>query len=154
MKFFRLDLLTLLISLFILNGCKNQDTVGLGITSSGQAKGTLVDTATIATNTVLEDSIVTVVLGKNPLAYFNDPVFGTTEANIASSLDLPGSTAYVLPTGTITIDSVRLVLRFADGFYGDSVASNYKLNVYQLNEQFNKSTTYYNTKQWNYNSSS
>ena len=64
MKFFRLDLLTLLISLFILNGCKNRDTVGLGINSSGAPNGTLVDTSTIITNTVLEDSVATSGLAK------------------------------------------------------------------------------------------
>jgi len=148
MKFFRLDLLTLLISLFILNSCKNQSPIGLGVNSSGQLNGSLVDTSTIITNTVLEDSVVTSgPLSKNPLAYFNDPVFGTTEADIATDLNLPSG--YTPPTGTITIDSVRLVLRYADGFYGDSITSSYKVNVYQLNERFNSGTTYYNDKQWN-----
>jgi len=147
MKFFRLDLLTLLISLFILNGCKNQDTVGLGINSGGPS-GTLVDTSTITTNTVLEDSVATTSLAKNPLAYFNDPVFGITEANLATDLNLPNSGAYTLPTGKITIDSARLVLKFADGFYGDSLNSSYTVNVYQLAQKFNKNIVYYNTKNW------
>ena len=75
MKFFRIDLLTLLISLFILSSCKNQDTIGLGIKTSGQATGILVDTATIFSNTALDDSVITSGLAKNPLAYFNDPIF-------------------------------------------------------------------------------
>src|SRR6185437_10030745 len=108
MKFFRLDLLTLLISLFILGSCKNQPNIGLGINSSGQPNGTLVDTSTIITNTVKEDSVATSGLAKNPLAYFNDPTFGTTESNLATDLNLPGSAAYTLPTGQITIDSARL----------------------------------------------
>src|ERR1700759_1319796 len=108
MKFFRLDLLTLLISLFILNSCKNQDTVGLGVNANGKLSGSLVDTSTIVINTVLEDSVVTSgQTGKNPLSYFNDPVFGTTESSIATNLNLPGSAAYSLPSGTITIDSAR-----------------------------------------------
>jgi len=148
MKFFRLDLLTLLISLFILNGCKNQDTVGLGINSSGAPNGTLVDTSTIITNTVLEDSVATSGLAKNPLAFFNDPVFGTTEANLATDLNLPGSGSFILPTGKLTIDSAVLVLKYADGFYGDSLASTYTVNVYQLAQKFNKNITYYNTKSW------
>ncbi|HEY2583220.1 MAG TPA: hypothetical protein VGI43_15515, partial [Mucilaginibacter sp.] len=65
MKFFRLDLLTLLISLFILNSCKNQDSIGLGINPSGQPNGILVDTSTIITNTVKEDSVITSGLAKN-----------------------------------------------------------------------------------------
>jgi hypothetical protein len=154
MKFFRLDLLTLLISLFILNSCKNQDAVGLGINSSNQISGSLVDTSTVFTNTVLDDSVVTSgPLAKTPLSYFNDPIFGITQSDIAIDLNLPGSAAYTLPTGRVVIDSARLVLKFADGFYGDSIASSYRVNVYQLNERFNSNLIYYNTKQWNYNAS-
>jgi len=154
MKFFRLDLLTLLISLFILNSCKNQDAVGLGVNSSTQINGTLVDTSTIIVNTVKDDSVITSSATKNPLAYFIDPAFGTTEANLAASLSLPGAAAYTLPSGTISIDSTRLVLHYIDGFYGDSIASTYKLNVYQLAEPFNESISYYNTKIWKPNLSS
>jgi len=151
MKFFRLDLLTLLISLFIFNSCKNQDNVGLGINSTNQIGAVLVDTSTIITNTMKEDPVITSgALAKNPLAYFNDPVFGLTTSDIATDLGLPGG-AFSLPNGTITIDSVRLVLRYADGFYGDSLTSKYKINVYQLNEKFKTDTTYYNNKKWNVN---
>jgi hypothetical protein len=153
MKFFRLDLLTLLISLFILNSCKNQDTVGLGLNPSTQLNGTLVDTSTIFTNTVLDDTVITSGLTKTPLAYFSDPIFGLSEANIAGDLNLPGGIAYTPPTGTIVIDSARLIVQYADGFYGDSTASSYTVNVFQLNEKFNGAATYYNTKQWNYNQS-
>jgi hypothetical protein len=153
MKFFRLDLLTLLISLFILNSCKNQDSVGLGIVSTNQGVGNLIDTSTVATNTILDDSVLTTGLSKLPMGYFNDPILGSTEVNVASNLNLPGGFSYALPSGTITIDSTRLILGFADGFYGDSLVSQYKVNVYQLNEQFLTTKTYYNTKSWDYNSS-
>jgi len=153
MKFFRLDLLTLLISLFILNSCKNQGTVGLGLNPASQLGGTLVDTSTVLTNTVLDDSVQTfpstATVVKNPLGYFNDPIFGTTEANIATDLNLPSS--YTAPSGTIVVDSARLVLQYADGFYGDSVTSRYTVNVFQLNTKFNSAGTYYNDTQWNYN---
>jgi hypothetical protein len=154
MKFFRLDLLTLLISLFILNSCKNQDSIGLGINTPGQVNGHLVDTSTIIVNTVPDDSVLTSgspSLAKNPLAYFVDPIFGVSVANLATDLNLPGSTAYSLPAGTITIDSARLVLKYANGFYGDSITSSYRVNVYTLNEKFVDGQPYYNTKKWNYN---
>ncbi|TWI98810.1 uncharacterized protein DUF4270 [Mucilaginibacter frigoritolerans] len=152
MKFFRLDLLTLLISLFILNSCKNQDSVGLGVQAS-QVSGSLTDTATIITNTVAEDSVVTSgTLGKNPLAYFNDPIYGLTTSDLATDLNLPGSAAYTLPSGTIFVDSARLVMYYADGFYGDKLTSNYTVNVYQLGENFSSSTSYYNTKSWKFGS--
>ncbi|MES2429195.1 MAG: DUF4270 family protein [Bacteroidota bacterium] len=147
MKFYRLDLLTLLISLFILNSCKNQDTIGLGIINSNQTTGSLIDTSTIVVNTAYEDTVLTSALSKTPLSYFNDPVFGTTESNVAIDLNLPNTSAYTLPTGTIAIDSALLVLRYAqNSFYGDSIASRYKANVYQLKERLLQTTAYYSTK--------
>ena len=161
MKFFRLDLLTLLISLFILNSCKNKDTIGLGVGSSVPLNGSLIDTSTIVVNTLADvgyndinsvptDSIITSNLIKTPFGYFNDPILGTVESNVAVGLNLPGSTAYSLPTGTVTIDSAVLVLKYTDGFYGDSLTSRYKINVYQLGER-PLSKNYYNTYKWNTN---
>jgi len=161
MKFFRLDLLTLLISLFILNSCKNQDTIGLGVTASTQINGTLIDTSTIIVNTVPEDTVVSSGLPATPLAYFKDPVYGITQSDVITNLNLPGATdennqAYILPTGTISIDSALLILPYVPGytsFYGDSITSKYKANVYQLNERLYSILTYPNTRKWQYNSS-
>src|SRR3984957_7613168 len=152
MKFFRLDLLTLLISLFILNGCKNQDSVWLGLSSTNQLNSNLIDTSTIVINTDTIGSLVTSGVTKNPLAYFVDPIFGTTVSNLATDLNLPGQTGYTPPSGTITIDSARLVMNYAAGFYGDSITSSYTVNVYQLAEKYHTDSSYYNTKQWKYNS--
>ncbi len=152
MKFFRLDLLTLLISLFILSSCVKQDSIGLGVNASNQLNGSLIDTSTIIINTIPEDSILTSSGAKIAMAYFKDPVFGITEANIAMDLNAPSSSAYTPPTGTITIDSAVLVLKYTRGFYGDSIASKYKVNVYQLNERV-LANNYYNTKHWSYNNS-
>ena len=149
MKFFRLDLLTLLISLFfLLNSCKNQGTIGLGSNASGQLSGTLVDTSTLILNTVREDTVATSGAAKNPLGYFNDPIFGITQSDLATDINLPNSSSYSLPTGTITIDSTRLVMSYADGFYGDSISSSYTVNVYQLGEKYNSAIAYYNDKKW------
>jgi len=152
MKFFRLDLLTLLISLFILSSCKNQDTIGLGVDATNQINGVLVDTSTIVINTVKDDSLVTSGITKAPLAYFHDPIFGETESNLALSVTLPSTSGYTLPSGTISIDSTRLIMKYVDGFYGDSVASSYKVNLYQLKELFNENSSYYQSKQWQVNS--
>ena len=155
MKFFRLDLLTLLISLFILNSCKNKDTIGLdpGDTTT-KHNGTLIDTSTVIVNTfpdignpLSKDSIATTGLTKIPFGYLNDAIFGTVESNDALALNLPGQTAYSLPTGTIAVDSAVLVMPYADGFYGDSLTSKYKINVYQLASRI-KNTPYYNIDTW------
>jgi len=159
MKFFRIDLLTLtlLISLFILNSCKNQDTIGL-VSSSGQISGSLVDTATVFTNTVTDDSVSTTNLAKAPMGFFKDPAFGTTTSNLVTDLNLPGgevstNATYTVPVGKIIIDSAILALSYADGFYGDSLTSKFKVNVYQLSQRLYSTQTYYNTSKFSYNSS-
>ena len=148
MKFFRLDLLTLLISLFIFNSCKRQEGIGLGVDTSNQTTGTLLVDTTVTIKTVDDDTatVVTSGLTKTPLGEFVDPVFGTTKTNVALGMQLP-TAPYTVPAGTITIDSAVLVLGYADGFYGDSVVSKYKVNVYQLqNKPVNQ--TYYGTQRW------
>jgi hypothetical protein len=147
MKFFRLDLLTLLISLFILSGCKKQD--GVGLNPDQQLNGALLVDDNIVINTVKDDSIVTSSPTQTPLGYFKDPDIGTTESNAIMGLNLPLYAPYTLPTGTITIDSALLILRYADGFYGDSLTSKYKANVYQLDEIPLSSKVYYSNKTWN-----
>jgi hypothetical protein len=161
MKFFRLDLLTLLISLFILNSCHNDHNIGLPTTASTQLSGNLIDTSTVIVNTVTDagflatgvtptDSIVTSGLLKTPMGLFRDPALGTIQSDIAVGLSLPGAVAYSLPDGTIVIDSCVLALKYADGFYGDSLTSKYKVNVYQLGTRpLNKS--YYNTTDFSKN---
>ncbi|MBS7565886.1 DUF4270 family protein [Mucilaginibacter sp. Bleaf8] len=151
MKFFRIDLLTLLISLFILGSCKNEDTVGLPL-GDQEVKGTLVVDDNILVNTLKDDSINTNSLSKMPLASFNDSQIGETTGSIVSGLDLPGSTAYTLPTGTITTDSAVLELGYNDGFYGDSLTSKYKIDVYQLTEKPVTGQTYIGNRSWAHNS--
>jgi hypothetical protein len=150
MKFFRIDLLTLLISLFILNSCKNQDTIGLGVNAASAINGSLVvDTPTITT--VTDDTVVTSGIAKTPLGYFKDPVFGISQSDLITDLNLPASGPYTVPTGTVYIDSAVLILKYADGFYGDSLSSKYKVNVYQLNEKVYSGNSYYNNRIWSYN---
>ncbi len=163
MKFVKTDLLTLLISLFILSSCKKPDAVGLAIDPAQVINGTLLDTVSISTNTLRDDSVITSNLTNSsgvyisPLAYYKDPVFGITEANVAMSIGTPGTifngsgAAFTKPTGTVTVDSAILVLRYTPHrFYGDTTSTKYKLNIYQLAEQ-PLNQTYYNTKVWAYN---
>jgi hypothetical protein len=148
MKFFRLDLLTLLISLFILSSCKKQGTVNLGVNDETLIEGKLIDTSTVFVKTEREEDASASGLFKTPLSYFKDPIFGITESNIAMDLNLPFNTAYTLPTGTITVDSAVLILHYADGFYGDSITTRYKANVYQLEERLLSNVSYLASKKW------
>jgi hypothetical protein len=154
MKLFRSDLLTLLISLFILSAfssCKNQSDVGLPV-GSQEINGTLIsyDDLTIKTDTENTQLAYDRDLGpKVPLASLRDPRLGTTNGNIALNLSLPGNAAYTIPSGKITADSVVLELRYADGFYGDSLSSRYKVNVYQLNDRLAGTISSYYTSTLN-----
>src|ERR1700740_116508 len=161
MKLFRLDLLTLLISLFILSSCHSDHNIGLPATPGTSLNGNMVDTSTIIVNTTTDagflvpgitptDSIITSGLAKTPMGFFRDPAFGTTQSDVAVGLQLPGGIAYVLPTGTIVIDSAVLALKYADGFYGDSLTSKFKVNVYQLGSR-PLGKTYYNTTDFSKN---
>ncbi len=149
MKLYKLGLLTLLISLFILSACQNTDSIGLDVDPSTGISGNFIDTVTVRSSTVREDSIVTNTLSQYPLGYFNDPVFGKTAANIALSLNMVNSTTTF---GTAPVlDSAVLVLHYGDEFYGDST-SKFQIEVRQLAEQLSKSKTYYNNTGFNVNS--
>lgn len=158
MKFVKTDLLTLLISLFILSACKKPDAVGLAIDPSQVINGTLLDTSSIYTSTLKDDSVITNNITNSSgqaistLTYYKDPVFGITEANMAFSLGTPSGGAFAKPTGTVTIDSAIVVLRYGRGFYGDTSSTNYKINIYQLAEQ-PLNQYYYNTRAWSFNPS-
>lgn len=162
MKFIRLDLLTLLISLFILGSCKNQNDIGLP-TDGQQADGTLLVYDDIVVKTDTDNVAVSSgtfgyspVITSSALTSMNDSQFGPTESSVAAGLNLPSTTAttipaaYTIPTGTIVTDSVIMELRYANGFYGDSLNSKYKLNVYQLKERPTVNQNYYNNKVWSY----
>ncbi|MEJ7692564.1 DUF4270 domain-containing protein [Daejeonella sp.] len=141
MKLYKLDLLTLLISLFIFSACQNTDSIGLDVDPSTGISGNFIDTATIRSSTVREDSILTNTLTQYPLGYFNDPLLGKTAANIALSLTLANNNTTF---GTAPIlDSAVLVLHYGDEFYGDST-SKFQIEVRQLAEQLNKTKSYFN----------
>ena len=78
MKLYKLDLLTLLISLFTLSSCQNTDSIGLDVDPATEVTGTFTDTITVISSTVKEDTMVTNTLEKYPLGYLVDPTFGKT----------------------------------------------------------------------------
>jgi hypothetical protein len=148
MKLYKLDLLTMLISLFILSGCQNTDSIGLDVDPSTDINGNFVDTVTVRSSTVREDSVLTNTLTQYPLGYFNDPIFGKTAANIALSLTMANSSTTF---GTAPVlDSAVLVLHYGNEFYGDST-SKFQIEVRQLAEQLSKSKSYYNQYSFNVN---
>lgn len=147
MRFTKSDLLTLLVSLFILGGCKNPTGIGLDVDPNIALNSKVVDTSTVLTKLIKQDSILTSGTEKSVLAYFKDPIFGTTTGNIAVALTLPSSN-FTFGKNPI-LDSAVLVMPFS-GFYGDSLNTNYTVEVRQLNELLynDNPKSYYNTKKW------
>ncbi|TAF43417.1 MAG: DUF4270 domain-containing protein [Sphingobacteriales bacterium] len=143
------SLLTMLISFFVFYSCKKNSTIGLDLENDIALNSLVVFDSTLTTQLVKEDSITTNYQTLNPLGYFTDPVFGTTEANIAAAITLPNNTGFTF-NKSATLDSAVLVMPFA-GFYGDSLNTTYKVQVQQLNENlYEEGSTpfYYNTKTW------
>ncbi|WP_134089460.1 DUF4270 family protein [Olivibacter sp. XZL3] len=161
MKYYTRDLLTLLISLFILSSCKNPTGIGLDNNPGDSFYGTLNDTVTLKTVTLRDDSarsvprqansssnIPAININQLPFGYYNDPVFGETQANVALAVLRPESGDIRLPENA-QIDSAVLVIRYGSSFVGDSVSSVYQVNVKQLDEVYAPNTVYYSTKAWN-----
>jgi hypothetical protein len=146
MKYFKMDLLTLLVSLFIFSSCEKDGTIGLDIAPQDSIKSIFTDTITVTTVTVRDDSVATTNLTNTPLGYLQDPIFGTTEANLALGLQLPSDNFSF--GANATLDSAVLVLRYGNKFYGDSITSRYFINVHQLGTVFDASKNHYNTATW------
>lgn len=140
MKLYKQDLLTLLISLFIFTGCQNPDSIGLDVDPENAIEGKLIDTVTINSRTVKEDSLTTSSLTKYPLGYFTDPVFGVTDSKISTSLTLP-TEALTFGTSPV-LDSAVLVLKYADEYTGNAEAS-LRMEVAQLNDRLTISSNYH-----------
>ena len=142
MKLFKLDLLTLLISLFILSACQNPDSIGLEVNPSDAINGKLIDTVTIKSFTVTDETIKTSSLTEFPIGNLDDPIFGATTSSIAASLFLPGTD---LTFGTSPVlDSAVLVLKYSDEYFGDP-NSVHKFQVHSLVNQLTSASDFSNT---------
>ncbi|WP_219223843.1 DUF4270 family protein [Pedobacter antarcticus] len=135
MKFQKLDLLTLLISLFLLSSCKNSGDVGLELSPTESIRGELLDTATVLSATQIDDPASTYNMARYPLGELKDEIFGSTNAEVVMSVAAPGS-GFTFGKNT-QIDSAVLVLPYTSGtsverYYGDT-ASVLNITVKQLN---------------------
>lgn len=154
MKFKELGLLTLLVGLFSIYGCKTED-VGLDVNATDAIQGTLIDTTTVLTRTVLEDSVQTSGPPSLPLGYINDPETGKTFSELALALHLPTDTATLTKLrSTGIIDSAVLVMKYDTSAiltYGDTTNTNLRLNVHQMSERVGTGAVF-NNKVFSYNS--
>ena len=149
MKLYKLDLLTLLVSLFTLSACQNQDGIGLDVDPANAVNGSTFNTLEIKSQTVPEGALNTLFLNKHPLGDLNDDIFGQTNASLSVSLRLPSD---ALTFGTEpTLDSAVLILAYAKEFTGDSTSS-FRFDVNQLNEKLTTNSDFTNTTVHAFNS--
>lgn len=145
MKYFHRDLLTMLISLFILGSCTNPTGVGLEVAPENQIDAYFTDTVSIRAYTIREDSVQSGSFNQTLFGQFNDPVFGKSVVGVA--LDLSRPTIFERIKDDAEIDSVILVLPFGGNYYGDTtLASTFAVRVQPLAEAFQFNT--YSTKNW------
>ncbi|ACU02358.1 MULTISPECIES: DUF4270 domain-containing protein [Pedobacter] len=146
MKFTKQDLLTLLIGLFLFASCKDSNTIGLDLDPDYAIKGTLMDSATVTSQTLKDEVASGVGLVRHPLGVMVDPVFGKSEAAVAMAVGLP-STGYKFGTNAV-IDSAVLVLPYSTQLYGDTIVPVYTVKVNQLTNDISKETSYPTDKDW------
>lgn len=99
-----------------------------------------VDTFSVTTQVVREDSLRTDLSVYNLLGLYHDPIFGPTSASIYTQVLLTGVNVD-LESSTSTLDSIVLTLDY-EVLYGDTAAP-MSINVYELSTDLNNSNEYY-----------
>jgi hypothetical protein len=127
---------------FVFTSCKKKDSAaGKDLMNPEDLLNSAqVDTFTLNTFSIAEDSLISDNPAYAVLGSYNDPKFGTVNANFYTQLRLSGLNPNFGDVSTITIDSVMLGLEYA-GFYGEF--SSQKVEVYEMTEAINIDSVYY-----------
>lgn len=134
----------MLIGLFLFSSCKDNNTIGLGPDGSA-ISGDLYDNTTLTSSTQKEDPVSASALPRYPIGLMNDDVFGTSEAGVAMTVNIPGADYRF--GANVTIDSAVLVMPYSTQFYGDSTAV-YDFTVKQLNVDLTLQTSFLSSIKW------
>ena len=139
---------TFLIGLFVAVGCKKkehtlgQDTIDQSdlLTSEG------VDTFTLRTFTVEEDSVITDNPAYGILGQLNDTDFGQMNSEIYTQIRLVGVDPNFGDPTTLTVDSIVLRLEYT-GLYGET--TDQYIEVFELTDDLSIDSTYYSFTTFN-----
>lgn len=139
-KVFRLSA-TFLIVFTTLISCKKKDSsIGNSVLDENDLLNSAqVDTFSLTTFTILEDSAITDNPAYAVLGSYNDPKFGTVDASFYTQFRLSGVNPN-FGSDPITIDSMVLGLEYVS-YYGD--LSSQTVEVYQMTEDIDLDSTYY-----------
>lgn len=136
-----------------LQGCSDPNAIGLNLQPASELPGIKVDTLTVNTYTVAEDSLVAWSPAKNqiesPTLYIGsiaDNYIGTTHAGFCSQVrvgnTLSGTT---FPVG-VKIDSMRLCFAYKAIVGNVSSFNMHHIKVYELGESIYADSTYFTTR--------
>lgn len=133
---------TFLLALFLTVSCKKKDTnLGTNVLDPNDLLNSAqVDTFSLNTFTIEEDSVITDNPAYAVLGSYNDPKFGTFNANFYTQFRLSGVNPNFGDVSTITIDSIMLGLEYV-GYNGDLSAQT--VEVFELTESIDIDSTYY-----------
>lgn len=133
---------TFLIALFVAVGCKKKDH-SLGqdtINQSDLLSSDGIDTFTLRTFTVEEDSVITDNPAFGILGQYNDPDFGIMNSEIYTQVRLVGVDPNFGDPTLITVDSIVLRMEYT-GLYGET--TDQYIEVFELTEDLSIDSTYY-----------
>jgi len=107
-----------------------------------------IDTFSVATEVVQEDSLRTDLSVYNLLGLYHDPIFGPMSSSIYAQVTLTGVNVD-LNSNTSTLDSIVLTLDY-EALYGDT-ASPMSINVYELSSALSENNDYYSNSRTSFN---
>lgn len=137
-KVFTLSATFLLMVLF-LTSCNKDGKLGSDVLDSGDLlNSSQIDTFSLQTFTIEQDSVITDNPAYTMLGSYNDPVFGKVDASFYTQFQLEGLNPVF--GSSVVIDSIMLGLEYVSS-YGDF--SPQYLEVFQMTEGIDLESTYY-----------
>ena len=128
--------------LFFVSSCKKEQT-SIGQTALNPdfvIDSDAIDTFSLKTYTVLDDSLISSNTVNALLGTYNDPIFGRVEAEFYTQFRLSGLQPNFGDLSAVVIDSFVLGIEYKD-YYGDFDPQRFE--VYELSEDLYLDTSYY-----------
>lgn len=130
-----------------------EKAVGLSTQPEEDQLSLVIDTTSIISTTVRQDSLRTDELSSALIGNMHDPIFGQTKAGIFTQLSLVNNNITFENTENYIIDSVILALEFnsTDPLYGALTAQEFE--IYKVTEDFHIDSNYYSNTVIQHNNS-
>jgi hypothetical protein len=125
--------------------CKN-DEERLGLSGGNDPDVIVIDTFTVLTRTVPEDSFATHRLSLNILGALNSTTYGKSSADVVVDFGLPDINNFEFPAGSV-LDSAFLVLQYAGtSLFDGDLSTTLNINAYELSERVYLDSVYYSNE--------